>query len=165
MRFPSSAQFLALTGSALILACGSVAVSAQQAPRSPMQEGERQMQQGQRVPPGRYSRSDEPDDLDEWQGPGMMDRNTNYGRAWRRNPGSAPGTMSFGLMGVGGPGMVRMMMILMDSDGDGAVSLQEFQAGHERMYKAMDADKDGRLTLEEVHNFGRALRNPVQQQR
>ncbi len=56
--------------------------------------------------------------------------------------------------------MVRMMMILMDSDGDGSVSLQEFQAGHERMFKAMDVDKDGRLTLEEVQNFGRALRGP-----
>jgi Ca2+-binding EF-hand superfamily protein len=61
--------------------------------------------------------------------------------------------------------MVRMMMILMDSDGDGAVSLQEFQAGHERMFKAMDADKDGRLTLEEVQSFGRGLTNPVQQPR
>ena len=56
--------------------------------------------------------------------------------------------------------MVRMMMILMDSDGDGSVSLQEFQAGHERMFKAMDVDKDGRLTLEEVQNFGRTLRGP-----
>ncbi len=58
--------------------------------------------------------------------------------------------------------MVRMMMILMDSDGDGAVSLQEFQAGHERMFKAMDVDKDGRLTLEEVQNFGRSLRGSQQ---
>ena len=53
-----------------------------------------------------------------------------------------------------------MMMILMDSDGDGSVSLQEFQAGHERMFKAMDVDKDGRLTLEEVQNFGRTLQGP-----
>lgn len=73
--------------------------------------------------------------------------------------------MSFGMMGIGEPGMVRMMMILMDSDGNGAVSLQEFQAGHERMFKAMDADKDGRLTLEEVQSFGRGLRNPAQQPR
>ena len=46
-----------------------------------------------------------------------------------------------------------MMMILMDSDGDGAVSLQEFQAGREQIFKAMDADKDGRLTLEEIGIF------------
>ena len=54
---------------------------------------------------------------------------------------------------MGRPGMMEMMMILMDSDGDGAVSLQEFQAAHERIFKAMDADKDGRLTLDEIRNF------------
>jgi hypothetical protein len=159
-----SSQFLTLTFATFILACGPTAADAQQAPNSPMQEGERQSQQGQRLPPGRYSRSDEPDDWDEWRGRGMMDRNPNFGRGWRRHPGSASETTSFG-MGIGGPGMVRMMMILMDSDGDGAVSLQEFQAGHERMFKAMDADKDGRLTLEEVQSFGRGLTNPVQQPR
>jgi hypothetical protein len=36
----------------------------------------------------------------------------------------------------------------MDADGDGTVSLQEFKAAHERLFKAMDADKDGRLTME-----------------
>ena len=49
--------------------------------------------------------------------------------------------------------MMMMMMILMDTDGDGAVSLQEFQAGHERIFKAMDADKDGKLTIEEIRKF------------
>jgi hypothetical protein len=33
------------------------------------------------------------------------------------------------------------------------VSLSEFQAAHERMFKAMDADKDGRLTLQEMQAF------------
>jgi Ca2+-binding EF-hand superfamily protein len=41
----------------------------------------------------------------------------------------------------------------MDSDGDGTVSLQEFQAAHERIFKAMDTDKDGTLTLEEIQHF------------
>jgi Ca2+-binding EF-hand superfamily protein len=54
---------------------------------------------------------------------------------------------------MGRPAMMAMMMILMDSDADGAVSLQEFQAGHERIFKAMDADKDGKLTLDEIRNF------------
>ena len=56
-----------------------------------------------------------------------------------------------------------MMMVLMDADGDGAVSLEEFQAGHQRMFKAMDGDKDGRLTLEEVQSFGRSLMSSAPQ--
>ena len=38
---------------------------------------------------------------------------------------------------------------IMDSDSDGTVSLQEFQAAHERIFKAMDTDKDGTLTPEQ----------------
>jgi len=37
--------------------------------------------------------------------------------------------------------MMRMLFALMDSDGDGTISLQEFQAAHERIFKAMDANK------------------------
>ena len=58
--------------------------------------------------------------------------------------------------------MMRMFFAMMDSDGDGTVSLQEFQAAHERIFKAMDANKDGRLTMEEIQAFmrggGRAAR-------
>ena len=42
---------------------------------------------------------------------------------------------------------------LMDSDGDGLISLQEFQDAYERIFRAMDADKDGTLTLEEMQDF------------
>jgi Ca2+-binding EF-hand superfamily protein len=38
----------------------------------------------------------------------------------------------------------------MDADGDGAISLQEFQAAHERIFKGADSNKDGRLTPEEI---------------
>jgi len=34
-------------------------------------------------------------------------------------------------------------------------SLQEFQAAHEKIFKAMDVDKDGTLTLEEIQAFMR----------
>ena len=158
MRF----QFLTVTTSILILASGMAAVSAQQPPITSRPDGDRHVQQGQRAPPDRYSPDDETDDRDDWRGPGMMERNPSRERGWRRQSGAATGTMAFEMMGpgIGGSGMVRMMMILMDSDGDGSVSLQEFQAGHERMFKGMDVDKDGRLTLEEVQNFGRALRGP-----
>jgi len=48
---------------------------------------------------------------------------------------------------------MRMMLILMDTDGDGAVSLSEFQAAHDRIFKAIDADKDGKLTIQEARRF------------
>ncbi len=75
------------------------------------------------------------------------------------------GMMGCGMMGrggmMGGGGMMghgaamRFIFALMDSDGDGTVSLQEFQAAHERIFKAMDTDKDGTLTLEEIQAFMR----------
>ena len=75
------------------------------------------------------------------------------------------GMMGCGMMGrggmMGGGGMMghgaamRFIFALMDSDGDGTVSLQEFQAAHEKIFKAMDTDKDGTLTLEEIQAFMR----------
>jgi EF hand len=66
------------------------------------------------------------------------------------------GRMGGGMMGggmMGPPFMMRMMFALMDADGDGTISLQEFQAAHERIFKAMDSNKDGKLTLEEMQAF------------
>jgi Ca2+-binding EF-hand superfamily protein len=53
------------------------------------------------------------------------------------------------------PFAMRIMFALMDGDGDGTVSLQEFQTAHERIFKAMDANKDGVLSLEEMQTFMR----------
>ena len=67
--------------------------------------------------------------------------------------------------GTMGPGMMmRMLFALMDSDGDGTISLQEFQAAHERIFKAMDANKDGRLTLDEIQSFMQGTRRSAPQQ-
>ena len=68
-----------------------------------------------------------------------------------------PGSMHSGMM-------MRMLFAMMDSDGDGTVSLQEFQAAHERIFKAMDANKDGRLTLEEIQAFMQGARGSVPRQ-
>jgi hypothetical protein len=59
------------------------------------------------------------------------------------------------MMGTGmmGPGMMRMMLIVMDTDGDGALSLEEVQAVHARVFAAMDANDDGRVTPEEMEGF------------
>ena len=70
-------------------------------------------------------------------------------------------------MGMFGPGgmhsgmMMRVLFAMMDSDGDGTVSLQEFQAAHERFFKAMDVNKDGVLTLEEIQAFMHGTRAQV----
>jgi hypothetical protein len=81
---------------------------------------------------------------------GMDERGRMMGRREMMSPES--------MMHGGGSGqhhamMMRMMFALMDADGDGAISLQEFQAAHERLFKAMDGNKDGRLSLEEMQNF------------
>jgi hypothetical protein len=59
--------------------------------------------------------------------------------------------------GMRGHGMMRMrvMMILMDTDGDGALSLEEVQTAHAKIFKAIDTDKDGKVTLEEMQMFFR----------
>jgi Ca2+-binding EF-hand superfamily protein len=59
--------------------------------------------------------------------------------------------MGGGVMGA--PLMMRMMFALMDADGDGKISLQEFQTAHERIFKAMDSNKDGQLTPDEMAAF------------
>ena len=69
------------------------------------------------------------------------------------------GMMSRGMMGP--PVMMRIIFSLMDSDGDGTISLQEFQAAHERIFKGMDANKDGRLTPEEMQAFMQGTRRAV----
>jgi EF hand len=66
----------------------------------------------------------------------------------------------------GGHGTVGMRIIfsLMDADGDGTVSLQEWQAAQERIFRAMDADHDGTVTFEEMQDFMRGVSKPVSHQ-
>ena len=122
---------LVLTTSAFILACGAITASAQQSPgSSKMQPAQQQTQQ-------------QPTDQD---GPGMMERGGMMGHGMM-------GRCMMGHGGMMGPFVMRIIFALMDSDGDGTISLQEFQAAHERIFKAMDSNKDGKLTLEEMQAF------------
>lgn len=76
---------------------------------------------------------------------GMMDQ-SQYG----------PGMMGPGMMmggGMMGHGMMHMMIVMMDADGNGAVSLDEFQTVQARMFNAMDINKDGELTSDEMRAF------------
>jgi EF hand len=50
------------------------------------------------------------------------------GEGWRKH-----GMMRHG--GMMGPLAMRIIFALMDPDGDGTISLEEFQAAHERIFK------------------------------
>ena len=68
------------------------------------------------------------------------------------------GAMCHGMRdhGMMGHGMsMRIIFALMDTDGDGTLSLEEFQTAHAKIFKAIDADKDGKVTLEEMQMFFR----------
>ncbi len=75
------------------------------------------------------------------------------------------GMMRHGMMahrGMMDPLAMRMIFALIDTDGDGTISLQEWQAAHEKIFKAMDPDKDGTVTFEEMMNFMRGVARPPQ---
>lgn len=89
---------------------------------------------------------------------------------------TTPGGDMMGMMGQGMKGrgkmggdrmeppvVFRIVFALMDADGDGSVSSPEFQAAHERIFKAMDSSKDGKLTLEEMMVFMHSKSNVPQQ--
>lgn len=80
------------------------------------------------------------------EGAGAMGREGMMGRGMM-------GRMMGGGMMAPPPIMLRIMFALIDTDSDGTISLQEFQAAHERLFKAMDTNKDGKLTLEEMEAF------------
>ena len=118
---------MGLTTTALILAYGTVGAFAQD--QMTPQPDQQQMQSH---PMGH-------------EGAGTM------GRGGMMGGGMMGHMMGHGMMGP--PVMMRMMFALMDADGDGTISLEEFQAAHERIFKAMDSNKDGKLTLEEMQAF------------
>ena len=137
---------LMLTTSGFILACGGIAASAQQPLGGPM------MQQ-----PDQQQTQQQPTDH---EGRGM-----GQGGMMGRGMMGQGGMMGRGMMGPMGPVMMmRIIFSLMDSDGDGTISLAEFQAAHERIFKAMDANRDSRLTLEEMQAFMQGTPRPVPRQ-
>ena len=145
-------RVLGLTISALILAYGAVGAIAQDR-MTPQPD----QQQTQSHPMGQEGTGT------MGQG-GMTGGGAEGGMMGRGMMGGA--MMGHGMMGggaMGPPIMLRIMFALMDSDGDGTISLQEFQVAHERIFKAMDSNKDGQLTLEEMQAFMHGTRRPVPQ--
>jgi hypothetical protein len=110
---------LLITTTAAILTCVAVAASAQ----APVTQAPATQRSGTTQPIPSGSMTQEESDPDGGM-MGMMGR--GYGRHGCH----------------GGHGMVGMRIIfsLMDADGDGTISLQEFQAAQERIFRAMDAD-------------------------
>lgn len=131
-------RVLGLTTAALILTYGALGAVAQD--RMSTEPSQQQMQ----------SPSMDPDDASRMDG--------DMGGCMRGHGMMGRGMMGHGMMGR--PPVMRIIFALIDADGDGTVSLQEFQVGHERIFKAMDTDKDGKLTQEEIlmfmHGGGRA---------
>lgn len=79
---------------------------------------------------------------------GMRGMSGMHGMSGMRGMAGHHGTMMH-------PHMMRMMFIILDTDGDGGLSLEEIQAVHERFFNAIDADGDDRVTLEEMQGFMR----------
>jgi hypothetical protein len=141
---------LMLTTSAFILAYGVIAATAQQGPVTgqPPQTSPQQQQEHE----GHH------DSRRGVVGSGMMGPGGMMGQGGMMGHGAmmGPRTMGSGMM-------MRMLFAVMDADGDGTLSLQEFQTAHERIFKAMDANKDGRLTLEEMQAFVQGARRSAPQ--
>jgi EF hand len=158
---------LMLTTSAFILACGAIAAHAQQGPVtgqppqiSPQQQQEHEghhdsrggaVGSGMMGPGGMMGRMGQGGMMG--QGGGMMGQGGMMGHGAMMGPR----TMGSGMM-------MRMLFAVMDADGEGTLSLQEFQTAHERLFKAMDTNKDGRLTLEEMQAFMQGVRRSASQQ-
>jgi hypothetical protein len=158
-------RILILTASSFILACIAITASAQQGPMTQQPpEIYRQQPEPERQLQGAHTpRRVGEDDIED--SGGMM--GWEYGPGWRHRLGWDRGMRMMGrggMMGTMHPMMMRMLFAMMDSDGDGTVSLQEFQTAHERIFKAMDANKDGRLTLEEIEAFMQGARRSVPRQ-
>lgn len=67
--------------------------------------------------------------------------------------GSSNGMGMMGQSGMGGSMMPSMMVAMMDTDNDGALSLEELQVVHERMFNMADSDDDGQITVEEMRSM------------
>ena len=140
---------LVLTTAAAILGYGAIAASAQ-APGA-QTPSTQQSPTPQVTPSGSMQQQDQT----QLQRRAQIEQDGDQFRYHRGMMGGA--MMGHGMMGQGygrgSPVAMRIIFSLMDANGDGKLSLEEFQAAHERIFKAMDADHDGTVTFEEMQAF------------
>ena len=77
------------------------------------------------------------------------------------SPMMSQSMMSQSMMSQGMMMNPDMMIVMLDTDGDGSISLEEFQSMHERMFAFMDKNKDGKLEASEFasHHAGGMMLN------
>jgi hypothetical protein len=132
-------KLLTTSLSTLVLALGITGAAAQEAGSGMMQgcpQGQPPAQSGQ---PG-------------WGMHGAMPWAHGHMGQGRMGQSRGPNMMALGMMGGGMMGP-EMMVVMMDTNGDGVLSLDEFQAIHARMFKYLDANHDGQLTADELNAF------------
>jgi EF hand len=96
------------------------------------------------------------------QAQGNEEEDEDMGSFFRHHPGMT-GMMERGYGHHGwsqgrramSPTVMHLIFSLMDADGDGKLTLQEWQAAHERIFKAMDTNHDGTVTMDEMVTFMR----------
>lgn len=84
---------------------------------------------------------------------GMMNGNQGYAGQGYRGQGMMNGqNWGYGMMGSH---MMNpdMMLIMMDANSDGTLSLEEFQAMSSRMFAYLDTNKDGQVDADEIKAF------------
>lgn len=92
------------------------------------------------------------------EGPGRMGEHYGMRTGEARDRPGRHGMMRYGREGMMGHGPMhgagmRIMFAIMDADGDGALTLEEVQDFHERIFNAIDQNDDGEVTMEEIRAF------------
>ncbi len=170
----TSKTLLALAAAGAILASAAPALS-QTAPGMPGRTDQMQQQRsgtgpgGERPEAMREMMREMMDEMMRRGGPRAdgewRDRSDRYGERGERKGRYGMmhgdrmgryGMMQGDRMGRRGPmhgaGM-RLMFAVMDADGNGALSLEEVQDFHERIFNAVDDDGDGSITMDEIESF------------
>ncbi|WP_376766641.1 EF-hand domain-containing protein [Rhizobium leguminosarum] len=115
-----------ITMLALLGAVGAMGIASAQTKRSdPAQSEEKPAAEGSEMMPGMMGRN-------------MMSSDMNEGMR---------------MMGPMRGHMMKIMFVIADTDGDGAISFEELTAIHKRVFDAIDANNDGKVTPEEMQAF------------